>query len=243
MRLRYRRRLVRRQKAKKPVKFAWMTTSIVVVCSFLWYLLHLLSTLSLSCRDHFNWWFYSAVAEPSLLEMFSLLAVALFFWLYADIIRPKPARIPVTLRAFQMLLATTVVVLSVFQWGFFSPHSDEARVYRFFQQEVSGWPVVEHFIVRPVVPMEPSEVSDLVYRTDPAFATVRQLETEYHETFVANGRSRHFAMYEGQLECEAAQEIEHAWLEALETYAASREAKHIGAPQQSHQSNELSSRD
>ncbi|MEA1941244.1 MAG: hypothetical protein U9P68_03240 [Pseudomonadota bacterium] len=210
-----------------------MTTSIIVVCSFLWYLPHLYSTLSLSCRDHFNWWFYSAVAEPSLLEVSSLLAVALFFWLYADIIRPKPVRIPVTLRAFQMLLATTVVVLSVFQWGFFSPRSDEARIYRFFQQEVSGWPVIGRFIVQPVIPMEPLEVSALDYQTDPAFATVRQLETEYYETFVAHGRSPHFGMYEGQLECEAAREIERAWLEALETYAASREAKHIVDPRQS----------
>lgn len=231
-----RRRLQTKRRRKspttKPVAAGWHSTGIVMVTAFLWWLVHWFSTVSLSCRDHVEWWSAFRPGMPALVQAASLLSVTLLLWVYVDIVRPKPVRIPVTLRALQLWMATAMVIISVFHVGLMRPHSDEGRIYAYFRGEMTGWPVLNFFFGDEVSLFETEFISfnDEIDFSDPVFDRANALEQRYQDTFIRHAIPRHFGVYEGQLECEAIQELNAAWGAAFEAYVADRQAEEEPEP-------------
>ena len=202
----------------KPTQIAWMSTAVILVAGLLWYLLHLFSTLSLGCEAVIAWWFEGGRFSPGLLYVSSLFVISLGLWLYVDIVRPKPVRIPVGIRGVQVLFVTAMFMMSVFQWGFFRPQSDEGRIYAYFQDEVVRWPVVRLFFVQ----------ADGIW-AEPVRLAPDELGASHRREFLEPGIPRAYGRaggrYNGQLECSARAEVDAAWERAYEAYFLARQAE------------------
>ena len=218
MRRRVRRKVER--SAPLPVRHAWMTTWIIMLAAFFWYLLHLFSTVSYSCREFYDWWFDREGFGMATLQWTSLYAVTLALWFCVLIVRPKRERIPIWIRFFQGKMIFWMVVISVFQWGLYRPQSDEARIYAWFQHEVAEWPVmnrffgVEWFVLHDIQEWYGVEID----YEDPLFEEAEALQAEYNRTFRANMIPRRMGMYRGELECEATARIGKARERAFTVY-------------------------
>lgn len=219
MRRRFRRKVER--SAPLPVRHAWMTTWIIMLAAFFWYLLHLFSTISFSCREIHDWWFEREMIGMATLQWTSLYAVTLALWFCVLIVRPKRERIPLWIRFFQGKMIFWMVVISVFQWGMFRPQSDESRVYDWFREEVTGWPVMNWYFGVEVAVSE--EIQDSIYGMeidydDPLFDEAEALQAEYDRTFRAIMIPRWMGMYGGELECEATARVDKTWERAFTVY-------------------------
>tara|TARA_R110000868_G_scaffold57591_1_gene177771 strand:- start:2623 stop:3300 length:678 start_codon:yes stop_codon:yes gene_type:complete len=203
----------------KPVEMAWMTTATILVTGFVWYLLHYFSAVSLTCEEVIAWWFDGGRFRPGLLYVSSLLTVTLGLWLYVDIIRPKPVRIPSGIRAGQAIFIAVMIVLSVFQWGFYRPQSDEHLVYAYFEDEVAHWPIINRFLIHAsgveweVAASPPEDVL-----ISPLFAEFRALEAAYRRDFLDAGIPRDYGVSHGRLECTARREVDAAWERAFDAW-------------------------
>ncbi len=208
--------------APKPTRMAWMTTAVILSASLLWFLLHLFATLSLGCEAVIAWWFGGGRLHPGLLQVTNLFVMTLALWLYVDIIRPKPVRVPVGIRVGQGVLVAVMVVLSVFQWGIFRPQSEEGRIYAYFQGVVVGWPVFNLFFLQPgTVYAIPNGLPENALE-DPVFNEVRAIDAAYRREFPDAGIPREYGRaggrYNGKLECTARHEVDAAWDRAYEAY-------------------------
>ncbi|WP_339749646.1 hypothetical protein [uncultured Maricaulis sp.] len=206
-----------------------MTTVTILVAGLLWYLLHLFSTVSLGCEDLVAWWFDGGLFRPRLLYVSSLFTITLGLWLYVDIVRPKAVRIPVGIRAVQIWFVTVMVVISVLQWGFFRPQSQEGRIYAYFQDEVLGWPVMNLFFVQPYaiwafVGDPPEEVVQ-----GPLFDEYRTLNSAYRREFLDAGVPRRYGRaggrYNGRLDCTARDEVDAAWERGYQAWLQAEQAE------------------
>jgi hypothetical protein len=225
-----RRRLRARNQAhaSKPTGAAWQTTAIIMVAAFLWYLLNLYSTVALSCEQTYAFWFHSEQYGSATMQASNLLVVTLALWFYVDLVRPKPERIPRRIRAGQASLVIAMVVISVFQWGLLKPQTQDARIYSYFEGEVSQWPIMRLFLFSDrVFIMEAGPQLTLLEMQDPAFDEVRVMEADYWLDFPlqigtsqfsrANGR------FDGRLRCTADRELGLAWERALAEFIQTRE--------------------
>ncbi|RKQ96429.1 hypothetical protein [Maricaulis maris] len=232
MRRRVRRKVER--SAPLPVRHAWMTTWVIMLAAFFWYLIHLFSTVSYNCREFYDWWFDREMFGMATLQWTSLYAVTLALWFCVLIVRPKRERIPVWIRFFQGKMIFWIVLISVFQWGMVRPQSDEARIYAWFQDEVAGWPVINWFFRGQSMPFV--EIYDTfngveIDYEDPLFDEAEALQAEYERTFRANMIPRRMGMYRGELECEATARIDKAWERAFTVYFKRwREEQPVEAP-------------
>jgi hypothetical protein len=199
-----------------------------MVSAFLWYLLHLYSTVVYSCEDVIAWWLGGEQTGTSLLQAGSLLSVALALWFYVDLIRPKPERIPRRIRAGQASLVIAMVIISVFQWGFFKPQTQDARVYAYFREDVSHWPVVRYFLIpdRVEIIAAGPQLTELDM-LDPAFDEVRTMEAEYWFDFPLQlGASRFMragGRFNGRLRCTADRELNQVWERARTEFLQTNE--------------------
>lgn len=148
MRRRIRRKWQRRGrlKVKKPVSMDWMTSVVILLSGFLWYLLHLFSVNSLACERVIAWWFQREEMGLSTLQWASLLTMVLALWFCVVVIRPNLERVPLLMRGLQGVFIAFMVLISVLQWGLFRPQSDEGRFYAWFYEEVERWPVIGFFM-------------------------------------------------------------------------------------------------
>ena len=113
--------------SEKPVDPAWLTTGVIMIAVLLVFLLHLYSTVVYRCEEVISWWFAGENFGASIHQWSSLLVITLALWLYVDIIRPKPERVSVWLRAAHISIVTIMVAMSVLQSGTFKPDSLDAR--------------------------------------------------------------------------------------------------------------------
>jgi hypothetical protein len=204
----------------KPQDSAWMTTSVIMVAGLLWFILHLYSTVVYSCEEVIAWWFDREDIGLATQQWTSLLVITLALWLYVDIIRPKRVRIPGWIRAGQISLVSAMVVLSVFQSGVFRPESPDARVYAYFQDEITQWPIINRLTVSNWVRLEthyypPADLND------PIFDAAIALQERNDRAFSAR-RFGHYGRaggrYNGRLNCAANAELNQAWEQAYEAY-------------------------
>ncbi len=213
----------------KPTRMAWTTTAVILTAAFLWYILHLFSTYSFGCEAVIAWWFEGDRFQPGLLQVSSLFVMTLALWLYVDMIRPKPERVPAGIRVVQTVLVTVMVMMSVSQWGFFRPQSDEGHIYTDALSEASRWPLARAFLpfaqggyeVLVEVPVEGLDGS--------LVAAARAAQEAYEQEFPAftypyqYGRAG--GRYNGRLECTARREVTVAWDRVYEAYFRALEAE------------------
>tara|TARA_R110000868_G_scaffold34829_1_gene125408 strand:- start:5341 stop:6030 length:690 start_codon:yes stop_codon:yes gene_type:complete len=213
---------------EKPTQMAWMTTAVILTAGLLWYVLHLFSTLSFGCEAVIAWWLEGGRFQPGLLQVTSLLVVSLAAWLYVDIVRPKPVRVPAGIRVSQVVLVSVMVVMSVLQWGFFRPQSEEGRIYAYFQDEVVGWPVVRYFFMQGGGAIEWIVAPPEQVVAGPFFDEFRTLETayrrEYRDPWIPRDYGRAGGRYDGRLECTARHEVDAAWERAYQAWLQAEQA-------------------
>lgn len=191
-----------------PFPAGLLTTCIICTVWLLWYLNHLIYLAAYSCRDYADVWLASRPGQPNLLTAFALVAVALLTWLYVDIIRPKRGRVPVTLRVFQLATVLSMLLINVMLSGYFSPYSLDGRVYRFVMDDVPSIPVLRSLIGLDFIYYEAFE--EPIDGDDPHFEAYRRAVRHYQATFARRGIVHDYGMLNGQLECEAVQDIQAA---------------------------------
>ncbi len=213
----------RRKWARPQESAAWLTTSVIIVTGFLWYLLHLLSANSLQCELHYLWWFQREETGQATLQWSSLLIMSLAGWFCAVVVVPKVERVPFWIRFWQGMTVGFLVLLMVLQWGQWRPQGPDRAFYDFFYEDVLTQPVINGVFYRPD-PIEIMEAgTDWAGRVDldhPAFDEFHRSEKEYREVFAGYFGPRGHARHNGRLMCSANRVYRKQWWGALGAYYA-----------------------
>jgi hypothetical protein len=187
------RRVKRVRTARRTVGFALDLTTIIVLVAALFAILHIFSVTTMDSRQYYDWYLSNRDTSGSLLATLALTVAAVGALYVADIVRPKPGRVAIATRLFQLLLIGSMVSVSLIQWGMLLPHEPVAGPARDWQLALQRTPF---FYAAPVwIDLETEE---------PNPRPVWQDETMWHVS--------PFAEKAGVLRAETEDEVTAIWL-------------------------------
>lgn len=116
----------KRQNAWRSRRWPLVSMAVILTGGFVWELIHLHTTLTMSCEGYYAQWTHGHVTGQSLLQTVALFVAALVLWWLADLFRPKPHRTAIFARLFEGLILASMIVVTLFNWGLLFP---EGRVF------------------------------------------------------------------------------------------------------------------
>jgi hypothetical protein len=111
---------------RRNVAFAPDVTAVIVLAAGLFAIYQTFTTTTMDCRLYYAWHLANRQSGESLIQAWLIVTGMLAAYLLADVIRPKPCRVAILIRGFQLLLIASMATVTIIQWGLLLPNHPQA---------------------------------------------------------------------------------------------------------------------